>query len=63
MFTDEWTSGYREQIRRRLAPDFTDWKDDQKFQEHVKHVIQPLRADRGGRATTAAIKTVNGIWR
>jgi hypothetical protein len=46
IFSEVWKSGYRAEIRRRLAADFTKWNSDQaKFNAQVENVIQALRTD------------------
>ena len=50
IFTDGWQSGYRAEIRRRLAADFTGWKTERgKFERQIENVIRALRADGGAR--------------
>jgi hypothetical protein len=50
IFSDQWKSGYRAEIRRRLAADFTGWGADRaKFGEQVENVILALLADAAAR--------------
>ena len=50
LFSDEWESGYKNQIKRRLAADFTEWEtDNNKFEEPFERVVKALRADEGRR--------------
>jgi hypothetical protein len=50
IFGEDWKSGYRAQIRRRLAADFRDWASShEKFESEVERLILALRADGGAR--------------
>jgi intein-encoded DNA endonuclease-like protein len=46
MFSDEWISGKRQQIKERLAPDFTGWEtDNAKFEEQFERVVRALQTE------------------
>jgi len=45
LFSNAWTSGYREQIRRRFAADFTEWQVEERFQGGIQNVVRALRTD------------------
>jgi hypothetical protein len=50
IFGDRWSSGYRAEIRRRLAPDFTGWAANRAtFDAATERVIMALRADAAAR--------------
>jgi hypothetical protein len=46
MFNDEWTSGKRQQVKERLAADFTGWEtDNAKFEEQFERVVKALQTE------------------
>lgn len=47
VFTDECTGWVADEVKQRLAADFTRWKDHDQFERAVKKVIKALRTDGG----------------
>ena len=48
LFLDDWKSGYRQQVRDRVAADFTGWKNDaDEFELQLERVVRALRTDGG----------------
>jgi hypothetical protein len=47
---DEWRSGKRQQVRSRLAADFTGWEtDNARFEAAFERLVKALQAGEGGR--------------
>lgn len=50
MYGGNWQSGKEEQVKSRIAADFTGWESDNaKFDSEVQKVVKALRADDGAR--------------
>ena len=50
MFSGEWKSGKEEQVKSRIAADFTGWESDNaKFEKEFDKVVKALRTGDGGR--------------
>lgn len=46
IFSGKWKSGKEEQVKSRLAADFTDWQsDEEKFSNQIDRLIKSLRTD------------------
>jgi hypothetical protein len=49
-FLFQWTNGKAEEIKSRLAADFTGWKrSNKRFERVFELVVRALRADEGAR--------------
>ena len=52
LFGGQWKSGKEEQVKSRLAGDFTGWEtDNAKFEEQFERVVKALRTDDHARET------------
>jgi len=52
MFSDDYVSGKKSQLRKRVAADFMNWKDHDQFSLEIENVVNALRSDGGGRSPT-----------
>jgi hypothetical protein len=56
-FLFKWTGGKADEVRSRLAADFTGWKrSHKKFEREFKHVVRALRADDRARESPPTAK-------
>lgn len=57
LFCGQWQSGKEEQVKSRIAADFTGWEtDNAKFEREFEKVVKALRADGGGRGVPPTSK-------
>jgi hypothetical protein len=48
-----WQNGKADEVRQRLAANFTDWElDNAKFEDQIERVVRALRTNDGGREQT-----------